>query len=66
MEPTSYRITVRGKLSERFVSALGDLEAEPSGCETVLVGSLVDQAQLYGVIDRLRDLGVELLRLERA
>ncbi|MEW6471456.1 MAG: hypothetical protein AB1679_04220 [Actinomycetota bacterium] len=28
---------------------------------TMLVGDLVDQAQLYGVLDRLRALGVELV-----
>jgi len=61
-----YRITIRGRLSERFASTFDAFAAEPgrSG-ETVLVGEVADQAQLHGVLERLRDFGVELLRLER-
>jgi hypothetical protein len=33
--------------------------------ETVLVGEIADQGQLYGLLDRLRDFGLELLRLDR-
>jgi hypothetical protein len=32
---------------------------------TVLVGPLVDQAALYGVIIRIRDLGLSLLSVSR-
>jgi hypothetical protein len=61
-----YRITIRGRLSERFVTAFDGLALEPGRRgETVLVGEIADQGQLYGVIDRLRDFGLELLRLER-
>jgi hypothetical protein len=61
-----YRITIRGRLSERFASAFDGfaLEAGRRG-ETVLVGEVVDQGQLYGVIDRLRDFGLELVRVEQ-
>ena len=37
---------------------------EPKDGETALVGRIVDQGQLYGILDRLRDLGLELVRLE--
>jgi hypothetical protein len=60
-----YRITVRGRLSERFASAFAGMAIEPGGRgETVLVGELADQGQLYGLLDRLRDFGLELLRVE--
>lgn len=38
------------------------LELGPS--QTVLVGDVRDQAHLYGVLDRLRDFGIELLAVE--
>ena len=36
-----------------------------SGC-TVLIGQVRDQAQLYGVLDQVRDFGVELVAVESA
>jgi hypothetical protein len=32
----------------------------------VLVGEIRDQAELYGLLDRLRDLGIELIAVEPA
>ena len=67
MEPSRYRITVRGRLSDRFVAALDGLSLEsPHGGDSVLLGEVRDQAQLYGVLNRLRDLGIELVRVEAA
>lgn len=63
--PAVYRITVRGRLSGRFATAFDGMELEPGEGTTVLVGSIADQAQLYGVLDRLRDFGVELISLMR-
>jgi hypothetical protein len=63
MEPTMYRIVLRGRLSERFASAFDGMRFEPGAGETALVGSL-DQAQLHGVLERVRDFGLELLRVE--
>jgi hypothetical protein len=31
----------------------------------MLVGEVRDQAQLYGLLDRLRDFGIELIAVER-
>jgi hypothetical protein len=58
---TRYRIVVKGRLSERLGGAFGELELEPMSGATALSGEFVDETQLYGVIDRLRDLGVELV-----
>lgn len=65
MTPAIYRITVRGRLSERFVSAFDGMTLEPKKGESALVGRIVDQGQLYGMLDRLRDFGLELVGLER-
>ena len=64
MTPARYRITVRGRLSERFASAFHGMTLERRPGETALVGTIADQGQLYGVLDRLRDFGLELVRLE--
>lgn len=61
MQPTRYRIAVRGRLSERLGSAFDGLALEPGHEQTVLAGEIRDQAQLYGVLDRIRDLGLELV-----
>jgi hypothetical protein len=64
MAPAKYRITVRGRLSERFASAFEGMTMEPKKGETALVGRIADQGQLYGVLERLHDFGLELVRLE--
>jgi hypothetical protein len=65
-----YRIVLRGRLSENLASAFEGafegmaLEVAPN--RTVLVGDIRDQAHLYGLLDRLRDFGIELLAVEQA
>jgi hypothetical protein len=66
MKPTHYEITVRGRLSEVLVTAFGGLSASPSPAGTVLAGEIADQAALYGVLDRIESLGLELLDVRRA
>jgi hypothetical protein len=61
LEPTRYRIAVRGRLTERLGSAFEGLALEPGRELTVLVGEIRDQAHLYGVLDRVRNLGLELV-----
>jgi len=61
-----YRIVLRGRLSERFESAFDGMTLEHGPNRTVLVGDVRDQAQLYGLIDRLQEFGIELLAVESA
>ena len=65
MAPSRYRIVLRGRLSERFASAFEGMALEPGPNQTVLVGEVRDQAHLYGLLDRLRDFGIELVAVER-
>jgi hypothetical protein len=58
---TRYCIVVKGRLSERYDSAFGALQVEPRGGHTALQGPVVDQSELYGLLNRLRDLGIELV-----
>jgi hypothetical protein len=59
--PREYRLVVKGRMSERMAFAFDGMTVESRAGETELTGAFVDQAQLYGVIDRLRDLGIELV-----
>jgi hypothetical protein len=61
-----YRITVRGVLSDRFAGSFGSMRLERAGDSTVLSGLCVDAAALYGVLERVRDLGLELLDVRSA
>jgi hypothetical protein len=56
-----FEIVVRGRLSSRFESALDGVTLEPRSGETSLRANLTDQSQLYGLLNRLRDFGMELV-----
>jgi hypothetical protein len=61
---TRYEIRVRGHLGSRWASSFDgmNLTAEDDGT-TVIRGAVVDQAALHGLLQRLRDLGINLLSL---
>jgi hypothetical protein len=61
-----YRIVLRGRLSESFESVFDGMTLEHGPNRTVLTGDVRDQAQLYGLIDRLQEFGIELLAVEPA
>jgi hypothetical protein len=55
------RITVHGRLSDRLAAAFdGMTRVRSTGTGTELVGGIADQAQLHGLLSRIRDLGLEL------
>jgi hypothetical protein len=66
MEPEEhwYRIVVRGRLSERFSTAFAGMSLEPGDGTTTLSGPVEDQSQLFGLLERVRSLGLELVRVE--
>jgi hypothetical protein len=41
------------------------LAVEPKDGETVIAGDVLDQAQLHGILERIRDFGLELVRVEQ-
>ena len=61
-----YEIVVRGRLSSRFESAFDGARIVPHDGQTTLRADLVDQSQLYGLLNRLRDLGIELVSVNPA
>jgi hypothetical protein len=65
LPPWLYEIRVRGRLGETMRSAFPGLRAQFHGQDTVLTGTLLDEAALYGVLAEMEALGLELLALRR-
>jgi hypothetical protein len=61
----TYRIVVRGEIDDRFAFLFNGMRMERVEGTTVLTGSVVDQAQLHGYIERLAELGLDLLGIEQ-
>ena len=57
----SYELVVRGELGDRFGLLFEGMRLERVRGDTVLTGPVLDQAHLHGVIERIQELGVELV-----
>ncbi|MEV6057195.1 hypothetical protein [Streptomyces sp. NPDC052107] len=58
-----YEIRVRGQLSQTLLGAFPGLHAEIEGGDTLLIGTLPDQAALHGVLAQIEALCLELVEL---
>jgi len=56
-----YRVVVRGRLGEHLTRVFDQLELDSRPGQTALTGNFIDQAQLHGLLDQLRDLGIHLI-----
>ena len=62
-----YHIRVRGELDEKWADWFeGYAMASRENGETLLSGTVVDQAALHGVLDKLHSLGLPLLLVAQA
>ncbi len=66
MTGSRYRIVLRGRLDDRFESAFDGMTLEAGQGQTTLVGEVRDQAHLHGLLERLRDFGIDLVAVEPA
>jgi hypothetical protein len=64
VRPTMYQICVRGRVTERLGSALEGMRLESGAKESVFIGEIRDQSQLYGLLNRVRDLGLDLVSVQ--
>ena len=65
MRTHRYRITISGRLGDIDREAFADFDSEPSGGpDTTLIADL-DQAALYGALNRIQSLGLELVEVRR-
>ena len=61
MSGRTYRLVVEEELSDRFHEAFEGFELSHEEGRTVLVGSVRDQAELQGLLQRLSDFGLTLV-----
>lgn len=59
-----YRIVVRSELGGVYAAAFEGMEMEARDGDTILTGRIVDQPQLYGILERINGLGLELLSVQ--
>jgi hypothetical protein len=59
-----YRIVVRSELSDRYASAFEGMHMEAINGRTILTGEVKDQPHLFGILERLNGLGLELLSVQ--
>jgi len=61
-----YEIVVKGVLDSRWSRWFADLQIipQPDG-NSLLTGPIADQSALYGMISRMRDLGIVLISVQR-
>jgi hypothetical protein len=64
MQPTVYRICVGGRVTERLGSALEGMRLESGLAESSFIGEIRDQPQLFGLLNRVCDLGLELVSVQ--
>ncbi|TLN25078.1 hypothetical protein FDZ74_02570 [bacterium] len=62
--PPVYQIRVRGHLDRQWADwfEVSSITLEEDG-NTLLTGAVVDQAALYGILKKIRDLGMPLLSI---
>jgi hypothetical protein len=62
--PRCYRFRIDGHLDDHWSARFGDLTlTRESDGTTSLSGPVADQAELHGLLTKVRDLGVTLLSL---
>lgn len=65
-QPAVYQVCVEGQLDCSWAEWFGGMTIAPqANGDTVLTGAVVDQAALYGLLKKVRDLGMALVSVNR-
>ena len=64
MKSRRYTVTVQGRLGARFTDAFPGASLESGRGLTHLVTEPFDQGQLHGLLNRIRDFGLDLLSVK--
>jgi hypothetical protein len=65
-EPGCYEIRLKGHLDARWADQFGNMSfSHESDGTTILAGPVVDQAALYGLLRKVRDLGLPLIAVNQ-
>jgi hypothetical protein len=60
-----YQIRIEGKLDERWLRWFEGLEVKASADNQTIIRGEFDQSALHGLFNRIRDLGVTLISVQR-
>jgi hypothetical protein len=65
-QPLVYQLRIEGCLEDQWADSFGGmtLSREENG-NTLLTGLVVDQAALFGLLKKVRDLGIPLISIRR-
>lgn len=63
--PANYEIKVRGRLGSQWSDWFDGMTITYLEGITTIAGEVLDQAALHGLLNRIRDLGLELESLNR-
>jgi hypothetical protein len=61
LDPTSYEICVEEILDEKWAAHFQPFRLTSSEAGSILTGEVHDQAELFGVLLKIRDLGLRLV-----
>ena len=64
-QPICYQILVQGQIDPRWSDWFDEFVITISGGDSLLTGSVLDQAALHGVLGRIRDLGLTLVSIQQ-
>ena len=63
--PSSYRIHVKGTINESWSDWFDGFSVTQQEGKTLLVGQVIDQAALLGILAKINDLGLVILSVKR-
>ena len=61
MSDSQYELVIRGEIGERFGVLFEGLRLQRDRGTTIITGPVRDQAHLHGLIERVDNLGLELV-----
>ncbi|HEY7009779.1 MAG TPA: hypothetical protein VH395_12605 [Jatrophihabitantaceae bacterium] len=63
MPTQTWEVRIRGEIPHAVLAELGALDVTQEPAQTVLTTLPLDQAGLHGVLERLRNLGLDLIEI---
>ena len=61
IQAATYEIRIRDVLDEKWAAYFAPFAISVAGNETLLTGTVHDQAELFGILLKIRDLGLQLV-----
>jgi hypothetical protein len=60
-----YQICLEEKLDDRWLRWFEDLEVNTNSDDQTIISGVFDQSALHGLLNRIRDLGVTIISVQR-